>query len=178
MAEPTDPPVDPPDPANPPADPPAPDVEGLKTALANERDNAKNARKAQREAEAEVERLKKAGASEVEQAKAQAKAEAREEIASEMGARVQNAEIIAAAAGKLRNPGYAPKLIDRSLLKIEDGVIDPKSLDQAIAALLKEDPSLAQGNLALPGGSGRPGGKEGSGTTVDDRIRSLARGRR
>lgn len=178
----------PPEPDTPPASEPSTppvsetqppeDVSGLKSALDKERDNVKTATQRATAAEQEADKLRKEGADAVAQAKADGKAEAAREVRDELVPRLQDSTITAAAADKFRNPSYAPKLIDRSLLKIDaNGEIDPASLTTALDKLLTDDPSLARGPAAppLPGSSGRPGQPVGGGTTVDDRIRQLAR---
>ena len=180
----------PPDPETPPTDPSTPpaegetppeDVSGLKSALNRERDNVKAATQRAVAAEQDAEKLRKEGADAVAQAKADGKAEAAREVRDELVPRLQDSTITAAAADKFKNPKYAPKLIDRSLLKIDDdGNIDDASLTAALDKLLTDDPSLARGPAAppLPGSGGRQGQPIGSGITVDDRIRALARPQR
>lgn len=177
---PPEPETPPTEPATPPAGetPPPEDTSGLKSALEKERDNVKAATQRATAAEQEAAKLRKDGADAVAQAKADGKAEAAREVRDELVPRLQDSLITAAAADKFKNPKYAPKLIDRSLLKIDDdGNIDEGSLATALDKLLTDDPSLARGPAAppLPGSSGRPGQPTGGGTTVDDRIRALAR---
>lgn len=150
-------------------------VEGLKTALASERTLHKQAREQAKEAQREAEKLRRDKVGEIEQAKADAKAEARKEVLQEVQSRLLEASIKAHAAGKLRKPEYALRLIDKASLVNEDGEVVDKKVAEAIDALLKEDPALGvDEKRPLGGGSPRPG-TPGSGKTVDDRIRNALR---
>ncbi|MFD5903593.1 hypothetical protein ACFWHG_19135 [Streptomyces microflavus] len=72
------------------------------------------------------------------------KKELREELTAESNARIVRAEVKAAAAGKLADPGDAPRYIDLSKIKVgDDGEPDAKQIKKAIEELLKERPYLA-----------------------------------
>lgn len=152
--------------------------DGLKSALAKERNARKEAVRQLKAAEKQVEDLKNQGASAIDVAKAEGKLEGKKEALDSIGPRFIEAQIVA-AAGRLRKPEYAARLVDKSSLTIDDdGNVDKDSLKAAIDQLLKDDPTLAA-TPALPGSKPRPGqsGRSG-GVTADERIRNLVNIRR
>jgi len=166
---PDEPPALPAPPPAPPADPP-PDVLGDagKRALDAERAARSSAERAARDAASERDALKtrldefeNANKSETERAIAAARKEAadaaRSEVTTAYEQRLLDAQLLARAAGKLADPSDATKLIDASALaKGDDGSVDDKTIDAAIADLVKHKPYLAAG--AKPTGPGSPDG--------------------
>lgn len=139
-------------------------------------------RKARRAAEAqlkkhaaELEQLKQASMSETERAIAQARAEARRETLAAATERLVRAEVRAAAAGKLADPGDAAYLLgDLSGFADDDGEVDSKAISKAIDELVKAKPYLTpQGSkpAPLPGGGATPS----NGFDMDSWLRREAR---
>lgn len=88
----------------------------------------------------------------------QARAEARAEAMTAANARVIRSEVKSAAAGKLRNPGLALKLLDLSDFDVdENGDVDTEQIQEAISDLLEENPELAAqgGNASFDSGRGK-----------------------
>lgn len=113
---------------------------GLKKALAAER-------KARREAERKARELEAARADAekepAEQAIEQAKREARQEAQTGFNQRLVQAELKAALAGKVNNPALALRVIDASVIDVDDtGEVDAQSVTDAIEAALTEYPEL------------------------------------
>lgn len=101
-----------------------------------------------REKEAELERLKETAASDVEAAVQQAREEARAEALAEALAlssdRIREAEVLAAASKRLRDPADALKLLDLSQFQVDDeGNVDREAIDAAVDELVKGKPYLA-----------------------------------
>jgi len=114
---------------------------GLKKALAAER-------KARREAERKSHALEAARADAdkepAEQAIEQARREARAEAQTAFNARLVQAELKAALAGKVSNTALALRVIDTSEIDVSgDGEIDAQSVTDAIDAALTQYPELA-----------------------------------
>lgn len=66
------------------------------------------------------------------------------EVIAKANARVVRSEIRAAAAGKLKNPALALKLLDPSDFDVDDnGDVDTDQIQEAIAELLDDNPYLA-----------------------------------
>jgi len=177
--DPNDPPT--PDPKDPPeGDPPGEDPPGgdagTKRALRAERAKAKKL-------EDELAQLKHEHASEAERAIAAAKNEGRSEALAEVNARVLNAEVRAAAGGRLADPADATRLLDPADLVGDDGQVDPKAVGAAIDALLEAKPYLgaAQANGGAPPPPRAPQGTRGGpGAPTTDAdgdafLRSVAR---
>ncbi|MDR7189774.1 F0F1-type ATP synthase membrane subunit b/b' [Microbacterium sp. BE35] len=146
---------------------------GLKTALAKER-------KARREAEA---RERKAAAAladrdkePAEQAIEQAKREAREEAQRGFNQRIVTAELKAALSGKVNNAALALKVIDTSVIDVDDnGEVDAQSVTDAIDALLAEYPELAGATVPatrrrIPDVPADPANKPSTPASLSDRI--------
>lgn len=90
-------------------------------------------------------------------------AEAVEEARTKANRKLVAAEVKAAAAGKLRNPALAMKLLDLDDFDVdEDGDVDTDAIDKAIGELVKDNPELA----------GKPSGKGGSGGDFDGKKNS------
>lgn len=123
-----------------------------------------------RETEAERDRLKDAPASE--QALNDARAEARTEALADSNERLLRAEVIGVAAGKLRDPSDAVKLLDLSTFQVNDkGEVDRKALAAAVDELVKSKPYLA--GQADPDFGARTPGKA-AGSSMNELIRQRA----
>lgn len=119
-----------------------------KKALDRMKAERNEAKKAARERDAEIAELKrqieaKDKTPEENELEA-ARAEAREETLSKANERVLRSEVKSAAAGKLRNPADALKLLDLKDFDVnEDGDVDTDQIQDAISDLLEEKPYLA-----------------------------------
>lgn len=149
----------------------ADDVAALKAALANER-------KRFEKAERELAELRKSQMSESEKALAEARAEGRKAALGEVTERLLAAEVRAAAAAKMADPGDAVHLLDLDGLADDDGSVDSKAVAARIDALLKDKPYLAK-PAAGGGGSGRPpqGARDGGSdaASADEYLRGLVK---
>jgi len=131
-------------------------VSGLKKALAAERKAHRDAVKRAKAAELAVADKDKPAD---EQALDAARREAREEVLKKANERVVRSELKAAAAGKVKNPALALKLIDMSEIDVsDDGEVDADAVSDAITTLLDEYPELAV-DAAKFGGSADQGSK-------------------
>ena len=156
--------------------PPAPEELGDagKKAIEEERRARRDAEKAARDAHAELEKLRAASLSDQERAVADARREG-ERVGLR---RIVEAELKAAAAGKLANPALAAKLLDVDGFIPKDGDdVDGERIAEAVAKLLETDPYLAAPTAPAPSTApaepsapaGRPngtapGGARGQGT--------------
>lgn len=119
-----------------------------KKALDRMKAERNEAKKAARERDAEIAELKrqieaKDKTPEENELEA-ARAEARAETLSKANERVLRSEVKSAAAGKLRNPADALKLLDLKDFDVnEDGDVDTDQIQDAISDLLEEKPYLA-----------------------------------
>jgi hypothetical protein len=154
---PGDPPADPP-PGDPPPDPPAGgddpggqaetvDVAKLKATLAAER-------RARAAAEREAAKLRDEHATDADKAIAAARDEGRREALGQVTGRMVEAEVRAAAAGKLADPADAVRLIDLTGFVGDDGDIDAKAIAAAVDELVETKPYLR----AAAGGEGKANG--------------------
>lgn len=170
-----------PDPQNDPTDTPDPDPqlgEAGRRALAEERDARRKAEKDAKATKAELDRIRAEGQTETEKAIAKAKAEGSAEALTKANERVLRAEVKAAAAGKLADPGDAARFLDLSEFTVgDDGDVDSKALGQAIDRLLKERPYLGNGNGGKRATGGADGGARGNGKAPVD-MNSWLRGER
>lgn len=121
-----------------------------------------DAKKLAKEREAEIAKLKRQLAakdkSPEENELEQARAEARAEAITAANARVIRSEVKSAAAGKLRNPALAIKLLDLTDFDVdENGDVDTDQIQEAISDLLEENPELAAqgGNASFDSGRGK-----------------------
>ena len=132
------------------AEKPDPDA-GAKKALTAERTARKAAEKALNTLKAELANKDKPAE---EQAIAERIREATEAVSAKANARLVSAELKAAAAGKVKNPALALKLIDTSGIDVDDeGEVDSDALNQAIADLLEQYPELAPDGSKFGGGA-------------------------
>ncbi|QDH85595.1 scaffolding protein [Brevibacterium phage 4C] len=119
-----------------------------KKALDRMKAERNEAKKAARERDAEIAELKrqieaKDKTPEENELEA-ARVEARAETLSKANERVLRSEVKSAAAGKLRNPADALKLLDLKDFDVnEDGDVDTDQIQDAISDLLEEKPYLA-----------------------------------
>ena len=159
--DPSTPPADPPaDPADPPTDPPAGgddpggqaetvDVAKLKATLAAER-------RARAAAERETAKLRDETATDAEKAIAAARDEGRREALGQVTGRMIEAEVRAAAAGKLADPADAVRLIDLTGFVGDDGDIDAKAIAAAVDELVETKPYLRAGTGEPKGNGSHP----------------------
>ncbi|MEW1754696.1 hypothetical protein [Streptomyces angustmyceticus] len=137
-----------------PQDDPAGDDEGDDPKLGEAGEKALKAERAARKAadkkaaelEAEVSRLRRSNAANKGTDVDAIKAEIRADIEGASAARIIRAEVKAAAAKRLADPGDAVKLLDLSAFELNaDGDVDTKAVTKALDDLLKEKPYLAAG---------------------------------
>lgn len=122
-----------------------------------------------RESEAEAQRLTEANASELDRVREEARAEARAEALAEANARVVRAEVVAAAAGRLRDPADALQFLDLSSFAVnDDGEVDREALAAAVGELVKTKPYLT--STRDPDFGAREPAKK-TGKTMDDLLR-------
>lgn len=121
-----------------------------------------DAKKLAKEREAEIAELKRQLAAKdktpEENELEAARAEARAEAITAANARVIRSEVKSAAAGKLRNPALAIKLLDLTDFDVdENGDVDTDQIQEAITDLLEENPELAAqgGNASFDSGRGK-----------------------
>src|SRR5688500_11354240 len=139
-------------------------------ALKAERDARKSAEKARKAADKELSDLKAKLAEleegtkadhekELEKVRSETKAEADKEATAKVRERIVRSEVKAAAAGKLADPADAIRLLDLDEFDVDDdGDVDDKAIEKAIAQLLKEKPYLAA-EPKPKGGSGDNGAR-------------------
>lgn len=152
-----------------------------KKALEQERAARKAAEKASRKAEAELADLRKQSMSEQERAVVEAREQARTEALAEANRRIINAEVKAAAAGKLANPKLGTRLLDLDQFKVDDeGNVDVEAISAAIDGLLEAEPYLAAGATPRTPGSadGGPRGAPKTVTDMDALLRAAVQGRK
>lgn len=142
-------------PATPEAPPPTGELgEAGKAALEAERVARRNAERLARESTAELEKLRTAAMTDQEKAVAEARREGKAE-----GTRlILEAEIRAAAAGKLANPALAARLLNVDELMPKDGgEVDAERIGKAIEELIAKEPYLAvQAATGTPPAPGTP----------------------
>jgi membrane protein involved in colicin uptake len=124
-----------------------------KKALDATRAERNAARKEAAEVRAELDRMK--AAAEGREAEWKADQDARKAADARYTERIVNAEVKAAATGKLSDPADALKFLDLSQFEIDDnGDIDGSAIESAIAALVESKPYLSAG--ATPRFQGTP----------------------
>lgn len=133
-----------------------------KQALDRMKTQRNDAKKLAKEREAEIAELKRQleakDKSPEENELEKARAEARAEAITAANARVIRSEVKSAAAGKLRNPALAIKLLDLTDFDVdENGDVDTDQIQEAITDLLEENPELAAqgGNASFDSGRGK-----------------------
>ncbi len=141
-------PTDPTPPADPPSSPPELGDAG-RQAIEQERKARRDAERKARELEAQLEQARQESLSESEKALEAARREGREAGLR----RVVEAELKAAAAGKMANPALAARLLEVDEFVPKDGgEVDGERIAAAIEALLEAEPYL---RVSVPG-SGEP----------------------
>lgn len=147
-----DPPTDPPA-GDPPDDPGAEtvDVAKLKATLAAER-------RARAAAEREAAKLRDEHATDADKAIAAARDEGRREALGQVTGRMIEAEVRAAAAGRLADPADAVRLIDLTGFVGDDGDIDAKAIAAAVDELVETKPYLRAGEPKANGSHPAPQG--------------------
>jgi len=174
-AEPDQPETDPPPKPDPEPDTEPADLKKLQATLAAER-------RARVAAEREAAKLRDEHATDADKALAAARDEGRREALGQISARMVDAEVRAAAAGRLADPADAARLLDVATFVDDDtGEIDRAGIGAAIDELIEAKPYLKAGEPArnghpppaAPQGT-RPGpAVEGDG---DAFLRRVARG--
>lgn len=127
--------------------------------MKTERNEAKRASRAQAKEIAELKRqLEAKDKTPEENELEQARAEARAEALTAANARVLRSEVKSAAAGKLKNPADALKLLELTDFDIDDnGDVDTTQIQEAIDDLLADKPYLAAqgGGTSFDSGRGK-----------------------
>jgi hypothetical protein len=182
-----DPPTDPPDP-DPPGDETDPGdsdagktdagrLREMKAALAAER-------RARHAAEKDLAKIRDETASDADRAIAAARDEGRRDALGQVSARLVEAEVRAAAGGRLADPADAVRLLDvASFVDGETGDIDGAAIRSALDDLIESKPYLrASTGDAKANGAGRTPAPQGtrpgptSGDDGDAFLRSVVRG--
>lgn len=134
--------------------------EAGKRALAAEREAAKTARAEAAAARAELEELRRAQMTDSDKALAAAKDAGKAEASGTFQKRILLTEVRVAAAGKLKDPGDAERLLDLSKFTVtDDGAVDTKAISEAIDELVKQKPYLAGATSTGGAGSGDQGAR-------------------
>jgi hypothetical protein len=128
-----------------------------------------------RDVERERDELKRAGLDDQERAVAEAEARGRQAAEEAYGRRTLEAEIRAAAAGKLQDPGDAIRYLDvAALLELDDERDRERELGKAIDKLVDDKPYLAVTNgdgpaptRGVPRSSQGARSRAGGGTSAD-----------
>lgn len=152
-----------------------PDDHPAVVALRKANKEAERYRKEAADAAKRAQKLEEQNQTEAEKAIAAAKAEGAAEASTTANARLIRAEAVATAAGVLRNPRLAPQLVDLSEITVDDdGEVDTKAIEKALADLVKAEPYLGADHKPSPGTGG--GGARPAATTesMNDEIRRLA----
>ncbi len=129
----------------------------------------------------ELDKLRDAQKSElekaVENARREAAAEATTAATKTLNRRLLQAEVKAAAAGKLSNPEDAVALLNMDGFVVsDDGSIDTKPIERAIDQLIKDKPYLAGAGAPPRPGSGDSGARRpaNGGVDMNDLLRKAA----
>ena len=108
----------------------------------------------------------------IEAARKEADAAARAEVTTAYEQRLLEAEVKAAAAGKITDPEDAIRLLNLGELeKNAEGEVDRKTIEAAIADLVKQKPYLATG--AKPGSGSADGGARSSGGVTFAQLKTM-----
>lgn len=133
-----------------------------KRAIEAERQARRQAERRISEMEKELARIRESGMSEQEKAVEQAKREAKAEAQKAFNTRLVQAEVRAAAAGKLADPEDAIRFIDLTKFDVDDeGKVDNKAITKEITDLVKARPYLAA-SATRPTGDADQGARGGS----------------
>jgi len=166
-------------PAPPAGDPPADDGlgEAGKRALEAERGSRRAAENRAKELEKELTRHRESSMSEQEKAVAAAKREGHQEATAAFNTRLVQAEVRAAAAGKLADPEDAVLHLNLDEFAIGDnGEIDKKAITNAIERLVKAKPYLAA-SATRPSGDADQGVRGNAASDPDEEFGQLMRNR-
>jgi hypothetical protein len=160
------------------------DPAGAHKTIAALKAEAADYRRRLRQAESERDDAKTASMSEQERAVAEAEKRGRQAAEAEHGRRLLEAQIRAAAAGKLRDPDDAIRYLDvDKLLELDER---DRDLDKAVATLIEQKSYLAADtNGATPttgvrsqGARTQPGGTRAADSDGSEWLRKAARGGR
>jgi hypothetical protein len=146
-----------------------------KKALAAERARAQKAERELKRQRAEIDKLRTAGQSEQEKAITKAREEAKVEALNEVRLERVRDKIEVRAAGKLADPEDAAVLLgDLTRFVDDDGSIDAKEIDRAIALLVRTKPYLAADTRRSTGDG--DGGARGTSVAKPDMSSLIRRG--
>lgn len=147
-----------------------------RTAKANA-DAVKRAEEAERRL-SEIENASKSEREkELDKVRTEAAEEARKDALTMANRRIVKSEVRAAAAGKLADPEDAVRFIDLDDIAVgDDGDVNVKALNDAVARLLKDKPYLGADSGKRKHGDFDQGarGRSGNGTSMNEIIRSKA----
>jgi hypothetical protein len=149
-----------------------------KKALDAERSARKAAEKRMGDLEKELTQLREGSMSEQEKAVEQARREAKAEASKAFNTRLVQAEVRAAAAGKLADPEDAIRFLELNDFDVNDnGEVDGKAISTALDGLLKQKPYLAA-SATRPTGDADQGARRSSasGPDMDQLLRAAVRG--
>lgn len=144
-------------------------------AIAAERAARKAAEKRLGDLEKELNSLRESSMSEQEKAVERARREAAAEAQKGFNLRLKQAEVRAAAAGKLADPEDAIRFLDLDLFDVfEDGSVDKKAVEKALGDLVKAKPYLAA-SATRPAGDIDQGARgTPAGSSMNDLLRRAA----
>lgn len=148
-----------------------------KRAIEAERTARRAAEKRIADMEKELVRIRESGMSDQEKAVETAKREARAEANKAFNTRLVQADVRAAAAGKLADPEDAIRFLDLGEFAVDDdGGTDKKAITKALDELVKAKPYLAA-SATRPTGDADQGarGTAGTGSSMNDLIRNSIR---
>lgn len=151
--------------------------EQLLADLARERDRRQAAEREAKRTEAELAKLRESSMSDQEKAIEQARREARAEANGAFNKRLVQADVRAAAAGKLTDPEDAIRFLDLDTFAVnDDGETDKKAITAAVAQLVKDKPYLAAGATRPTGDADQGARGAGAGSSsMNDLIRNAIR---
>jgi hypothetical protein len=102
---------------------------------------------------------------------AQERAEFEKAAMVKANARLVQAELKAAAAGRFADPSDAFAFVDTSKITVDDeGNVDLDEVEKALADLLKKKPHLAASTARFQGGADQGARKKTTGPTLDEQI--------
>lgn len=126
----------------------------------------------------ELDKLRTASMSDQDKAVEEARKAAREEAATAFNRRLVQAEVRAAAAGKLADPEDAIRFLDLEEFAVDsEGDVDKKAVAAAVARLVKEKPYLTAG-ATRPTGDADQGTRRPAAGSSNDWLRSAIANRR
>lgn len=145
--------------------------------LARERDRRQAAEREAKRTEAELAKLRESSMSDQEKAIEQARREARLEANGAFNKRLVQADVRAAATGKLTDPEDAIRFLDLDAFGVnDDGDTDKKAITAAVAQLVKDKPYLAAGATRPTGDADQGARGAGAGSSsMNDLIRNAIR---